>query len=393
MIGLASLADAPITLTAQKYFRRRPVGPLLDALAHDGRPLRVRARLSADRDRAGSPARRDDRHSRNARRNGYPACCCSRRSRRERTIIEVEGELNERPYIALTVEMMRAFELHVRIAPDWRRFEIEPGQQAAPGERRAPARYRLGGIRTRRHGHPPLRRALSRAAEAAGRAARSSRGRVHGDRARDGTADDLRRATPRAIRVKHDGIELRGVRVDCRDIPDMLPILSTLGTFAKGETILENIAHVRLKESDRVAAMLQLNRMGGPLELHDDRLVAHGVSQLFGAQPLVLQRSPHPDVAGGRRVARRRSELADLSERVSHFVSALSRSDARHRRSDVDLRRARQRPSSGARPASADAQAGSRRAADARRAARSASRANGRSNSRSSKRAKAATRR
>ena len=36
MIGLASLADSPITLTAQKYFRRRPVGPLLEALAQMG---------------------------------------------------------------------------------------------------------------------------------------------------------------------------------------------------------------------------------------------------------------------------------------------------------------------------------------------------------------------
>ena len=87
-----------------------------------------------------------------------------------------------------------------------------------------------------------------------------------------------------AVRVKHDGVELRGVRVDCRDIPDMLQILATLGTFARGETILENIAHVRLKESDRVAAMLQLNRMGGRLELHEDRLVAHGVAQLRGAR-------------------------------------------------------------------------------------------------------------
>ncbi len=90
-------------------------------------------------------------------------------------------------------------------------------------------------------------------------------------------------ADAQAVRVKHDGVDLRGLRVDCRDIPDMLPILSTLGTFAHGETVLENIEHVRLKESDRVAAMLQLNRMGGQLELHADRLVAHGVPQLFGA--------------------------------------------------------------------------------------------------------------
>src|SRR5215475_13463295 len=36
MIGLASLADSPLTITGQKYFQRRPVGPLLDALRELG---------------------------------------------------------------------------------------------------------------------------------------------------------------------------------------------------------------------------------------------------------------------------------------------------------------------------------------------------------------------
>jgi 3-phosphoshikimate 1-carboxyvinyltransferase len=36
MIGLASLADRPVTITGQKYFQRRPVGPLLEALAELG---------------------------------------------------------------------------------------------------------------------------------------------------------------------------------------------------------------------------------------------------------------------------------------------------------------------------------------------------------------------
>ena len=47
----------------------------------------------------------------------------------------------------------------------------------------------------------------------------------------------------------------------------MLPVLSVLATLADGTSELDNVAHVRLKESDRVAAMLQLNRMGGRLEL------------------------------------------------------------------------------------------------------------------------------
>ena len=50
------------------------------------------------RSRSNRAARAAARSSFPARsRSGFPDCCCSRRSRRERTIIEVDGELNERP--------------------------------------------------------------------------------------------------------------------------------------------------------------------------------------------------------------------------------------------------------------------------------------------------------
>ncbi len=281
MIGLASLADSPITLTAQKYFRRRPVGPLLEALAQMG----VRFESAG-----GCPPIAVTPGKVRGGRIVIPGTLSQWISgllllapfARMRTVIEVEGELNERPYIALTAEMMRAFDLHVSIERDWRRFEIEPGQQPRPTTVELPpdiGSAAFGLAVTAIHPSNVLFRGLQK---------------LPGDLLDhpEGAFMEIVRemglpmtydANAKAVRVKHDGIELRGVRVDCRDIPDMLPILATLGTFAKGETVLENIRHVRLKESDRVAAMLQLNRMGGRIELHDDRLVAHGVSKLFGA--------------------------------------------------------------------------------------------------------------
>jgi cyclohexanecarboxylate-CoA ligase len=281
MIGLASLADAPVTFTAQKYFRRRPVGPLLAALAEMGvrfesangcPPIAV----APGRPRGG--------------RILIPGTLSQWISgllllapfAKERTIIEVEGELNERPYVALTVQMMREFNLHVSISADWRRFEIDAGQEPRPATLALPpdiGSAAFGLAVTALHPSNVLFRGLQ-----------SLPGELPDHP--EGAFMEIVRAMglpmeydshAHAIRVRHDGIELRGLRVDCRDIPDMLPILATLGTFAKGETVLENIAHVRLKESDRVAAMLQLNRMGGRLELHDDRLVARGVSRLVGA--------------------------------------------------------------------------------------------------------------
>jgi len=48
MIGLAALADAPVTITGQKYFQRRPAGPLLDALEAMGVWAELRKRSAAD---------------------------------------------------------------------------------------------------------------------------------------------------------------------------------------------------------------------------------------------------------------------------------------------------------------------------------------------------------
>ncbi len=282
MIGLASLADAPITLTAQKYFRRRPVGPLLEALAAMGVRFESAQGCPPIGITPGQPR---------GGRIVIPGTLSQWISgllllapfAKEPTIIEVEGELNERPYIALTAEMMRAFDLHVHIATDWRRFEVDPGQQARPATVELPpdiGSAAFGLAVTAIHPSNVLFRGLQKLPGELPDHPEGAFMEIVREMGLPMTFDE----SARAVRVKHDGVELRGVHVDCRDIPDMLPILSTLGTFAKGETVLENIRHVRLKESDRVAAMLQLNRMGGQLELHDDRLVAHGVSQLFGAR-------------------------------------------------------------------------------------------------------------
>jgi cyclohexanecarboxylate-CoA ligase len=282
MIGLASLADAPITLTAQKYFQRRPVGPLLEALAQMG----VRFDSAS-----GCPPITVEPEQPRGGKIVIPGTLSQWISgllllapfAKERTVIEVEGDLNERPYIQLTVEMMRAFELHVRIASDWRRFEVEPGQQARPATVELPpdiGSAAFGLAVTAIHPSDVLFRGLQKLP---GEFFDHPEGAFM-DIVREMGLPMSYDPQARAVRVKHDGIELRGLRIDCRDCPDMLPILATLGTFAKGTTTLENISHIRLKESDRVSAMLQLNRMGGRLELRDDRLVVHGVSSLFGAR-------------------------------------------------------------------------------------------------------------
>ncbi|MBR1739718.1 MAG: 3-phosphoshikimate 1-carboxyvinyltransferase [Ruminococcus sp.] len=73
--------------------------------------------------------------------------------------------------------------------------------------------------------------------------------------------------------------------LDCSDIPDLVPILSVLASFCDGESRIENVGRLRIKECDRLAAMEHdLNLVGGKVKAYDDFLVIEGVGSLRGGR-------------------------------------------------------------------------------------------------------------
>jgi len=78
-------------------------------------------------------------------------------------------------------------------------------------------------------------------------------------------------------RIRVGASSLTGVEVGVADTPDLLPTIAVLGAAADGTTRITDCEHVRLKETDRVAAMAtELGRMGIDVEEHRDELVVHG---------------------------------------------------------------------------------------------------------------------
>ncbi len=75
------------------------------------------------------------------------------------------------------------------------------------------------------------------------------------------------------VEVERD--ELVGQEVNCRDFPDLFPILAVLGAYSEGKTVLR-AEHLRYKESDRIKAMaLNLAKMGAKVrELHDGLIIS-----------------------------------------------------------------------------------------------------------------------
>ena len=72
-------------------------------------------------------------------------------------------------------------------------------------------------------------------------------------------------AVPGGVRFQKSA--LHGTKIDLADCPDLGPILMALGLLCEGETVIRNAGRLRLKESDRIAAMEQeLRKLGGRIE-------------------------------------------------------------------------------------------------------------------------------
>ena len=80
---------------------------------------------------------------------------------------------------------------------------------------------------------------------------------------------------------------LRGQVIDAAQIPDMVPALSVCAALSQGETAIVNAQRLRLKESDRLAAMeAALTALGGKVLSREDGLVLKGVETLNGGRAL-----------------------------------------------------------------------------------------------------------
>lgn len=80
---------------------------------------------------------------------------------------------------------------------------------------------------------------------------------------------------------------LTGIDIDLADCPDLGPILMTLACFAKGTTTIRSAGRLRLKESDRIAAMQQeLAKLGGRVEADGDTVTVTGTALHAPAAPL-----------------------------------------------------------------------------------------------------------
>jgi 3-phosphoshikimate 1-carboxyvinyltransferase len=70
------------------------------------------------------------------------------------------------------------------------------------------------------------------------------------------------------------GSSLKGITINMNNMPDAVQTLAVIALFAKGETVIEGIGNLRIKETNRIEALAnELGRLGAEVEAGEDFLV------------------------------------------------------------------------------------------------------------------------
>ena len=178
--------------------------------------------------------------------------------------VEVQGELISKPYVEITLNVMRRFGIDVR-REGWRAFHVPAGRYRSPG------RILVEGD------------ASSASYFLAAGALGGGPVRVEGV-GRDSIQGDVRftevlEAMGARVEMGEDWIEcsgtgtLRAIDMDLNHVPDAAMTAAVLALFADGPSRLRNIASWRVKETDRLAAMAtELRKLGAAVEEGSDQL-------------------------------------------------------------------------------------------------------------------------
>ena len=263
LAAVAALVDGEVTLAGDAAMAKRPIHVLVDALRALGADVRCATgcpplTIRGGRLRGGRVRMRGDQSS-----QYFSALLMAATFAEADLEVEIEGTLVSRPYVAITRRMIADFGGEV--------VETSTGFLVRAGR---PLRGRAYAI------EPDASAAsypFALAAAAGGTVVVPGLGRdaQQGDYAFTGILEQAGARVTRGdadTRVELAG-PLHGVDVDMHHISDTVMTLAAIAPLAAGPTRIRNVANIRIKETDRLAATVtELRRLGQRVTHGDDWL-------------------------------------------------------------------------------------------------------------------------
>ncbi|MCY2934004.1 MAG: 3-phosphoshikimate 1-carboxyvinyltransferase [Planctomycetota bacterium] len=264
LTAMLALGHGKYTLDGSARMRQRPIADLLAALNRVGAIARSEANtgcppvlLDADGLQGGFVGVRGDVSSQFL--SGLLMALPYAANPSE---IEVDGNLVSVPYVTMTIEVMRAFGVKVDNRKN-KRFIIKPGQYFG-----------------RDYAIEPDASAASYFFALAAITGGTVTVEGLGNRSLQGDVDFVHVLAHMGCLVESSvdkitvtGGQLKGLDIDMNAISDTVMTLAVVALFAQGATRIRNVAHIRHKETDRIAAIAnELRKFGAEVIEHYDGL-------------------------------------------------------------------------------------------------------------------------
>jgi len=273
LASVAALSKTPIELDGDERMRKRPVGDLVDALNCAGfsaqakygngcPPVKV---WSTGEDTCSRIKVRASTSSQFVSSLLLVAPLSGRK-----TTIEIEGEAKSKPYIAITLEMMRLFGA-TATNEGFRKFKVEPVGHYTCRDYKVEADYSSASY------------FFAAAAVTGGKVsvAGLNPDSVQGDAKFisiiEGMGAGIGKESDGRITVTGPAKLVGAGQIDCSDCPDVVPTVCAVAACAHGITKIVNVGHLRAKESDRITDLVdELKKFGCDATEGPDWIMVNG---------------------------------------------------------------------------------------------------------------------
>lgn len=188
--------------------------------------------------------------------------------------IIIENNLESKPYVDLTLDMLKLYGIKIQ-NNDYKEFIIEGNQKykavdyTVEGDHSQAAFFLVAGIINGNISVEGLKEGSAQGDSVIESIIREMGGNISW---KDGCLSSVKSDT-------------EGITIDASQCPDLVPILSVLGSLSNKTTKIINAARLRIKESDRLAAMTsELTKLGADIIETPDSLIIKGKGELNGGE-------------------------------------------------------------------------------------------------------------
>jgi len=274
-IAIAALSGGNTTLTGDDSLKKRPMQPILDALermgvkteSNEGRPpIHINGKIQG----------KEISINGDISSQFISALLIIAPRLPDGLIINVEGKLVSKPYVDLTIAIMKKFGVDIKIEEEYKRYVVSH-QIYKPTTFSIPSDF--------------SNLALLLAANVLlgdGLDIEISLGDMpQGDEA---IVDILEKLGVNVtleddIITTESPISLKGGKFDLSDTPDLLPAIAILALKSEKPIEMFNVKHARYKETDRIAIISrELKKIGLNVEEKDDGMILKKSSELIPAE-------------------------------------------------------------------------------------------------------------